>query len=315
MWLPQSTNQTDWTDDSTGGNDLLLWRIYKPNDPAFGRKGGRALTQRGNETNSSELPPNALESLKSRLNWQYPFSVATIETAKTSVTALRQRKLEDDVMDSATWSPESLVSRQPAKIHHRRTQPGKLPATEIGLVHHLFLEHVALGQTASETKLRAEAERLRAAGLLSAEQLSALDFGALANFWQSEMGRKICLQAENVKRELAFTARFGVLELQALFRAGPRPDMALSSEEFVVVQGVADLVVLLPKEIWLMDFKTDAITSAEAAGKAKQYEPQLKVYALALARIYQRPVTECQLHFLAAAKTVRVNTPTAITPT
>jgi ATP-dependent exoDNAse (exonuclease V) beta subunit len=46
----------------------------------------------------------------------------------------------------------------------------------------------------------------------------------------------------------------------------------------------------------------------------KHHEPQLKLYALALARIYERPVTECHLHFLAAAKTIRVETLTATKP-
>jgi ATP-dependent helicase/nuclease subunit A len=74
--------------------------------------------------------------------------------------------------------------------------------------------------------------------------------------------------------------------------------------EFVVVQGVADLAVLLPGEIWLVDFKTDEITANELREKKRLYEPQLKLYALALEKIYSRPVTERWLHFLSARKTV-----------
>ena len=79
------------------------------------------------------------------------------------------------------------------------------------------------------------------------------------------------------------------------------------ADEFVVVQGVADLIVLRPKEIWLLDFKTDEVAAAELEAKAKFYEPQLKLYALALARIYQRPVTQCWLHFLACRKTLNLS--------
>ena len=50
-------------------------------------------------------------------------------------------------------------------------------------------------------------------------------------------------------------------------------------DEFVVVQGVADLVVLLPEEIWLVDFKTDEIAADELPEKKRLYEPQLKLYA------------------------------------
>ena len=40
-------------------------------------------------------------------------------------------------------------------------------------------------------------------------------------------------------------------------------------DEFVVVQGVADLVVVLPGEIWLVDFKTDELKSGELTGRRR----------------------------------------------
>ena len=314
MWLSRATAEENWTDSRNGRNELLQWQIYDGRDPVFGGKSESGSTQPRDESDAEQAPADAREQLNSRLNWQYPFPLATTEAAKTSVTALRRRAMEDDGMESEVWSLESSVFSLQSTVSGQRTRRGKLSAAATGLAHHTFLEHVALEQTGSEADLRAEAERLRAAGLISAEQIAALDCAALANFWQSEMGRKICTQARNVKRELAFTARFGVMELKALIRAGTALDAPLALDDFVVVQGVADLVVLLPKEIWLVDFKTDEVTPAELAAKVKHYEPQLKLYALALARIYQRPVTECQLHFLAAAKTVRIETPTATTP-
>jgi len=83
------------------------------------------------------------------------------------------------------------------------------------------------------------------------------------------------------------------------------PDGSLDGET-VVVQGVADLVVLSPKEIWLVDFKTDDVRAKDLPEKTEFYSPQLKLYARALERIYSRPVTSCWLHFLAARKTVSI---------
>jgi len=74
------------------------------------------------------------------------------------------------------------------------------------------------------------------------------------------------------------------------------------------VQGVADLMVLLPGEIWLVDFKTDEINPRELAERRRLYEPQLKLYVEALSRIYSRPVTSCWLHFLTARQTVNLKT-------
>lgn len=314
MWLARAPAEENWATERSGESAALQWRIYDPKDAVFGDQSATGSIPPSGDTPTEQAPADAGAQLNSRLNWHYPFPGATTEAAKTSVTALRRRAAEEDVIEAADWTLKSSVFSVQSAVPRRRTQRGKLGATEIGLAHHLYLEHVALEQTGSEAALRAEAKRMQAAGLLSEEQIAALDLAALANFWQSELGQKIRSQAQQVRRELAFTARFDAMELRALLRAGTALDASLAPDDFVVVQGVADLVVLLPKEIWLVDFKTDEVTPAELAAKVKHYEPQLKLYALALARIYQRPVTECHLHFLATAKTVRIETPTAITP-
>jgi ATP-dependent exoDNAse (exonuclease V) beta subunit len=69
---------------------------------------------------------------------------------------------------------------------------------------------------------------------------------------------------------------------------------------------VADLVVLRPDEIWLVDFKTDEVGQDDFLEKVQAYTPQLKLYAAALEKIFSRRVTLQALHFLAARRTERV---------
>jgi len=57
-------------------------------------------------------------------------------------------------------------------------------------------------------------------------------------------------------------------------------------------------------------FKTDDACGHELEAKRADHEPQLRLYALALGRIYRRPVTESWMHFLALRRTVPVTTPT-----
>jgi len=74
----------------------------------------------------------------------------------------------------------------------------------------------------------------------------------------------------------------------------------------VIVQGIADLVVLSPRSIWLIDFKTDTFPEGELADRVGLYAPQLALYACALSRIYRRPVSECWLYFLTSRRQVPV---------
>jgi ATP-dependent helicase/nuclease subunit A len=298
--------------DATQGElPHLRWRIVDDKDLAetdsirWGERPREPLTESipAAPDGSPGVSPHQLETmddaLKQRLcevlTWQYPFAAATQRPAKSSVTALRRQAEELD--DEA----EPVVPARILAQSERRKSRGKLSAAETGTAHHKFLQYVALENAADVAALESEAGRLEREKVLSADERAALNLEDIAAFWRSEPGRKIHAQAANVRRELAFTARFSPAELAAITGAKSEPGL---EAEFVVVQGVADLVVLLPEEIWLVDFKTDEIRKDELPDRIKTYTPQLKLYAQALEKIYSRPVTARWLHFLSARKTV-----------
>ena len=142
---------------------------------------------------------------------------------------------------------------------------------------------------------------MQEAGSLSAEESEALDFAALAAFWTSEVGQRIRARAAEVHRELPFTARFSPTDLTGVGVPGPE---GLAVDEFIVVQGIADLVVVGSAELWLLDFKTDRVRESELKEKVNAYRAQIELYALALSRIYGRPVSQRWLHFLSLSRTI-----------
>jgi ATP-dependent helicase/nuclease subunit A len=156
----------------------------------------------------------------------------------------------------------------------------------------------------SRAELEREADRLERMRLLLPAERQALDLDAVAGFWQSDIGQRIRARADQVRRELPFTARFRPMELGGLLSPS-FSDPSLAGE-FIVVQGVADLAVVLEKEVWLLDYKTDRVTMAEVDSKIAAYKPQIRLYAMALSQIYHRPVTQRWLHFLALNKSVAI---------
>jgi ATP-dependent helicase/nuclease subunit A len=177
-------------------------------------------------------------------------------------------------------------------------------AADIGTAHHTFLQFVQLDQAGSLETLKAETQRLQSAGILTEAEVELLDLKALAAFWSSELGRKVRGQAQFVRRELAFTVRFEAGELVQFASQSTQSGL---DGEYVVVQGVADLAVILPQEIWLIDFKTDEVRKNELQAKVDFYSTQLRIYAEALSRIYQRPVTQACLYFLRLSKGILVD--------
>jgi ATP-dependent helicase/nuclease subunit A len=318
LWFAQYTGGTKAT-ATEGELPHLRWRIADDaelrDDSICRSRGDEAQTKDQSETphvvsykNTIELDAATAERLRAILSWEYPFAAATQRAAKSSVTTLRRQAAEEldneaEQVFGLQFSANRLtrIAAGRDKLVAPPARNPKLSAAATGTAHHKFLQRVALENAADVAALKLEANRLEQEKVLSADERAALALEDVAAFWGSEPGRKIRAQAANVRRELAFTARFSPVELAAITGAKSEPGL---EDEFVVVQGVADLVVLLPEEIWLADFKTDEITANELPEKKRLYAPQLKLYALALEKIYSRPVTESWLHFLPARKTV-----------
>ncbi len=308
--LPQLTERADWLDAPAGESRLLAWRIMEdtavpgaghssgedkpPADATLAAAEAAAIADRqGDSSPDAEVERVAGELIR-RLEWRYPHRASTVEPAKTSVTALRRRQSEEDGEEARPWF--RAPSFQPVGARG-------LSAAERGVAHHRFLQHMALDQVGSRAELAAEAARLRAAGRLTPAEHDALDLDALAAFWASDLGRRVAANRAAVRRELEFTVRFSVPDLRAMgLPAGPDT----GPEEFVIVQGVADLVVLETGALWLLDFKTDDVTPGTVAAKAREYAPQLILYARALERIHQRPAREAWVHFLTPGQSVEV---------
>jgi ATP-dependent helicase/nuclease subunit A len=298
LWLSQATRPVDWLNDREGANGLLRWKIHDAAIPALALPEAEA----GRETDDAIVLPFESDriAITERLSWRYPFEPATKEPGKTSASALRRRLRDETDEEAGILFPQS-GARTGSRF---RATSGKLSAADIGTANHVFLQMVTLERTGSRNELEGEAERLRRAGVLTDDEVGALNFGGLLAFWQSEPGRRIRAQsAQNVHRELPFTARMSPADFVALKLP---VNGGLADEEFVVVQGVIDLAVIRPEEIWLVEFKTDDASHRELPEKVKLYESQVKLYALALTRIYRRRIAESWLHFLSLDDTVRI---------
>ena len=284
------------SEDRDGALPELRWR--KLDDAALAENGGI-------RTATAESPPPlpgdaAVETLRRRLEWNYPFAAATKRQAKASVTALRREATEGDD-EAKPLFPENRFAKFPPA--DAKSPTAKLSASQIGAAHHKFLQHFDIQGAADVPALAAEAQRLETENILSADERAALNLQALAAFWNSDLGRKIRAQRDDVRREWPFTAKFSPAELDEILGTRSAPT---GEDEFIVVQGVADLVVLRPEETWLVDFKTDEVPAGGLAEKIKTYAPQLKLYAAALEKVYSRPVVNRWLHFLAVGWTEKI---------
>lgn len=286
-------------ENSEGEKDSCRWKLYP--DPCWADLEMPALAAVSRSMSLLTGSQADFEKLLYRLAWQYPFIPATAQAAKSSVTRLRRSAAAQEEDDAALLFPPA--ERRTRPMTRAIAKPGADSAAETGRLHHTFLQLVSLDRTGSVAELESEVERLIALKAFKPEEAKRLDLEAIAGFWNSRLGAEIRAQAKYVLRELPFTARFSPNELALL--TGAKTESAIAAD-YVIVQGVADLVVRLPQELWVIDFKTDRMDQSGLAEKASLYSPQLKLYARALSGIYRRPVTRLVLYFLESRQQVAV---------
>lgn len=83
-------------------------------------------------------------------------------------------------------------------------------------------------------------------------------------------------------------------------------DFVLAVED-VVVRGQVDLWFEEAGELTIVDYKTDRVTGPEAHQRARDYEMQVRLYAMAVERVAGRAPDRAWLHFLRPDKAVAVD--------
>ena len=223
-----------------------------------------------------EADPALTDLLRQGFAWQYPAAPLAAVPAKVSVTSIVHKQ------EQTTLERPGFLSRD------------GLTAAEMGTALHSFLEHADFAALAAakasgtlEQAIVQERDRQVAMQLTPPEIAEKLDVLRIRRFAESEAFVRICA-AEEVLRELAFITALPAAEVLAA-QGSTAPDAQTAGAE-VLVQGIADLVLVFPDHLELLDYKTDRRKRAEDFRTA--YRAQLELYARAIdKRFAPRKVT------------------------
>ncbi|WP_423406499.1 UvrD-helicase domain-containing protein [Faecalibacterium prausnitzii] len=235
--------------------------------------------------------PVLTEQLRQGFAWQYPAASLAEVPAKVSVTSIVHKAEQTTLERPAFLSKDGLT------------------AAEMGTALHAFLEHADFASLAAaktsgtlDEAICAERDRQVAVQLTPPEIAEKLDVRRIRRFAESEAFARICA-ADAVLRELAFiTALPASAVLTAQGSAAPEGEAAKAS---VLVQGIADIVLIFPDHLELLDYKTDRRKTE--ADFLRAYRPQLNLYALAIdKRFAPKKVTYKGIYSLELGRLIEV---------
>lgn len=247
------------------------------------------------ETASAD--PALVETLRAGFGWQYPAADLAAVPAKVSVTSIVHKQEQTTLERPAFLSKDGLT------------------AAEMGTALHAFLEHADFaalaaglaggGDTLAEA-IRTERQRQVEAKLTPPEIAGKLDVSKIRRFVEGEAFARI-RAAKQVLRELDFiTALPASAVLAAQGSARPQADSA-AAQARVLVQGIADIVLVFDDHIELLDYKTDRKKTEQEFLDA--YRAQLDLYALAIEkRFAPKPVTYQGIYSFSLNRLLEVET-------
>ncbi len=253
---------------------------------------------------TAELPPDAAPAdappaetveearIVQHLAFRYPHAAATRVPSKVTATQLKGRRMDQEALAEAA---ELLPGRHPRR---RRPQfiaeTRGLTAAEKGTANHLFLQFADYAACRTAEGTAAETERLLRDAFLTAEQAAAVEQAQMVRLFTSPLGEEI-FTAPKVHREM----KFSVLADAALYDAR-------AAGERLLLQGVVDCLLEAEEGLTVIDFKTDSVRPGREGARAAYYAGQLRAYALALERIFRKPVHRRLVYFLTTGCTVEI---------
>lgn len=218
------------------------------------------------------------QQIQQQFDWQDPFADLAKMESKVSVSQIAHKNREFG------WQPS-----KPLFARSTTTMTG----AERGTAVHRFLQMADLQRFASNPKqaLEQEIQRLTQNRLMDSDSAKVLDQDKILHFFQSPLYQRM-LQAMQppcqLWREFAFIS--GIPAQKLAEQQGNYGDAT------VLVQGIADLVLIFPDHAELIDYKTDYVQTAEQL--KQRYAQQLGYYKQAIQKRLQVPLTQCSLYSL-----------------
>ena len=251
------------------------WKIAVAEAPEAGEAGD------GIQEVRAKMPQEAPERLREALEFAYAHVSATQTPSKQTATGRKGRLKDEEAAED--------TREEPRTIHRAWRRPKFLEAQvegkTYGSVMHGAMQFVRYENCGSEAEVEAEINRLVKEGFLTEDQGQLVNCRDIANFFESEYGRKLRSGADHLRE-----FKFSILDDAKHYN----PEV---SGEQVLLQGVVDCALIEEDGITILDFKTDRVTDATVDAVAAGYREQVLTYGEALSRIYEKPIREMKLYF------------------
>lgn len=210
--------------------------------------------------------PELIEKLSELSRYKYPFEIESQIVGHYSVSELTKGQSFDTFDFEKT--PDFMSQ-------------DRMTGAERGTALHTFMQFADFESAREnlENELKAVCDK----GFITEKQLSVINREKLRTFFSSKLCDRI-LSAPKALREYKFTSA-----MDAAAFGGSR-----NSDSVVLIQGIADMVIVEGDSAVIIDYKTDMVKTANEL--LDRYSAQLSIYAEAIEKLLKVKIKECIIY-------------------
>ena len=270
-------------------------------------------TRDSENTTKSQKNEEITAELARRFSFEYPHLHLTELPEKMSVSRMSPTVLDGTDEEGIVLEIPIVDSTDDVDAEKKKILPSFILGTKAdesakrGIATHLLMQFCDMNNL-RDGGAEAELNRLCDLGFLSKEDASRVRLREIEMFRKSRLFSDM-LKAKNIYRELRFNIRLPATE----FTKEEEKISAYRGRD-ILVQGVIDCIIEGEDgSISIYDYKTDRLTQEELANRdlaektlREKHSTQLKLYALAVEKIFDKTPKKIEVYSLALGDTVSI---------
>lgn len=210
--------------------------------------------------------------IKEKLDWEYKYKMANNILTKSSVTKIKNMKLDLNEEETSKYNAPEFLKEQK-----------EITAAQKGTLVHLVLQYLNEKIEYDKEKIEELLFSLVDKKIITEKEKTVIDADKILGFTKTDIWKEM-KTAKEVEKEKPFYINIPAKEIYG-------EDI----DEEILVQGVIDLYYITEKdELVLVDYKTDRVQGE--AELLQKYSTQLKIYKDALEKSLHREVDRVYIY-------------------
>jgi ATP-dependent helicase/nuclease subunit A len=239
--------------------------------------------------------------IRRRLEWEYPYILASKIPANVSVSELKRAALDDDNEQNVVSLYRAQHVTKPAFLQEEKG----LSAAERGTALHAVMQRLDLDIVSTREEIENQIAYMVAKEFITAEQAEAVRSSKVLRFFNSWIGKRMLdahRTTRGVRREIPF-----YIDIPSTTVRKDLPEERYK-DEMVRLQGVIDCYFEeADGTVVLLDYKTDyAGEEVTLEDIKKRYEVQIKYYSNTLEKITEKKINEKYLYLFYNGEIVKM---------